>query len=630
MKKLAYILLATAVVACSNPNSETTEIKSISETETPKNSDKMTFNDIHSFSKPHIAKIKHLDWEVTVDFENNKLIGTATYSIETDGKTNEIILDTKNDLQVISATADGKATTFVLGENDEHLGRPLAIAIKPETKIIAINYETNPKAQALQWLNPQQTANKTAPFLFTQSQAILGRSWIPVQDGPGIRFTYKAKVTVPKGLMALMSAENPTQKSENGVYEFTMDQPVPAYLMALCVGDLEYRKLGDHTGIYAESSMMEKSAYEFAEMEDMLVAAEKLYGKYQWEIYDMVILPPSFPFGGMENPRLTFATPTIIAGDRSLTSLVAHELAHSWSGNLVTNATWDDFWLNEGFTVYFERRIMESLYGADYAEMLTELGYQDLQGTVEDYMKDNKAKDTHLKLDLLHRDPDDGMSDIAYEKGYFLLRLIEKNVGREKFDNFLKTYFTENAFKVMTTEEFLKYLKANLLSEEFYEELKIEAWVYGPGIPDNCPAPESDRFEKVEAQIESWKGGKAANELATENWSSHEWLHFVRSLPYNLDAAQMGELDQAFGFTKSGNSEILAAWFQHTIRNNYTQADSVMENFLINVGRRKFLTPTYKTLKESGKLEQARAIYKKARPNYHSVSTQTMDDLLEL
>ncbi|MBD80736.1 MAG: aminopeptidase [Crocinitomicaceae bacterium] len=600
-----------------------------SETENPTETEKnMNFNDAHSFAQPQIATITHLNWDVVVNFDEKIIEGTATYDLKTAEGATEIILDTKNDLEVISVTADGEKANFTAGSFVEHLGNPLAIEITDQTKQISITYKTSPNAAALQWLSPQQTANKTAPFLFTQSQAILARSWIPVQDGPGMRFTYDAKVKVPEGLIALMSAKNPKEKSADGVYTFKMAQPIPAYLMALTVGDVEYTQLGAHTGIYAESSLTEKASYEFAEMEDMLVAAEKLYGKYQWEVYDMIILPPSFPFGGMENPRLTFATPTIIAGDRSLTALVAHELAHSWSGNLVTNATWDDFWLNEGFTVYFERRIMESLYGEEYAEMLADLGYQDLQQTVEDYMKKNQASDTHLKLNLKDRDPDDGMSDIAYEKGYFLLRLLEKSVGRKKFDAFLKNYFTQNAFQVMTTEAFLDYLKANLLSEEFYEELKVDAWVYGPGLPENCPVPESNRFEKVEAQITAWQGGKPAAELDTAGWSSHEWLHFVRSIPMNLDLKQMTELDNTFGFTNSGNSEILAAWFQHTIRNNYTVADPVVKNFLINVGRRKFLTPTYKAFKEAGKIEQAREIYAEARPNYHSVSTQTMDELL--
>ena len=616
--------IALTLFACNSPKNPDTKAIEIETTK----KDNMEFNDAHSFAKPKTAALIHLNWNVEVDFDKKIISGTATYDIKTAEGATEIILDTKNDLDILSVTADGKSAEFKVGEYVEHLGNPLSISITDQTKQIAITYKTNPNAAALQWLSPQQTANKTAPFLFTQSQAILGRSWIPVQDGPGMRFTYEATVKVPKGLIALMSAKNPTEKSEDGIYTFKMTQPIPAYLMALTVGDVDYKKLGAHTGIYAESSLMDKAAYEFAEMEDMLLAAEELYGKYQWEVYDMIILPPSFPFGGMENPRLTFATPTIIAGDRSLTSLVAHELAHSWSGNLVTNATWDDFWLNEGFTVYFERRIMESLYGAEYSEMLADLGYQDLLQTVDNYMKDDQSKDTHLKLDLDNRDPDDGMSDIAYEKGYFLLRLMEKNVGREKFDNFLKTYFAENAFQVMTTEAFLDYLKANLLSEKQYEELRIDAWVYGPGLPANLPKPESNLFEKVEKQVKAWKSGTATNKLVTENWSSHEWLHFVRSLPSGLEMNKMEELDEAFGFTKSGNSEILAAWFQHTIRNNYLIADEVVKNFLVNVGRRKFLTPTYKAFIEAGKVEQARSIYAEARPNYHSVATQTIDELL--
>lgn len=586
------------------------------------------FDDKHTFAIPSEAVIKHLDWKANVDFESKVITATATYKIETSSNATKIVFDTKDSLEVSAVRVDGQDAEFSYGTYDEFLGTPLTVQITSDAKEVAIDYKTNPNASAVQWLSPQQTANKTAAFLFTQSQAILARSWFPIQDGPGIRFTYNAEVTVPAGMIALMSAENPTAKNENGVYNFAMKQPVPAYLMALTIGDVEYKKLGDHTGIYAESSLMEAAAYEFAEMEDMLVAAEKLYGKYQWEVYDMIILPPSFPFGGMENPRLTFATPTIIAGDRSLTALVAHELAHSWSGNLVTNATWNDFWLNEGFTVYFERRIMEALYGKDYAEMLAQLGYQDLQGTVNSYFEKDQKKDTHLKLDLDGRDPDDGMSDIAYEKGYFFLRLVENTVGREKFDAFLKNYFQGNAFKVMTTEAFINHLKDNLLSNGLYDSINADAWIYGPGLPENLPVPNSNKFELVNAQIEAWKNGTDAKKLETKDWTSHEWLHFVRNLPENLSFSQMQNLDNAFGFTKSGNSEVLAAWFQHTIKNNYVPANARMKEFLVSVGRRKFLTPTYSALKSSGKLAMAKEIYKEARPNYHSVSQQTMDELL--
>lgn len=622
IKNISLILLtALGTVACNTaPNQDAKE-------ETKKET-MIEFNDKHTYANPQVAVITHLDWTANVNFEKKIITATASYSIKTSENANQIIFDTKDSLNIKSVRVDGKEAKFEVGKVDEFLGAPLSVEITPNTSKVEIDYETHPSASAVQWLNPQQTANKTAPFLFTQSQAILARSWFPIQDGPGIRFTYNAEVTVPKGMIALMSAENPQEKNESGIYTFSMKQPVPAYLMALTIGDVEYKKLGAHTGIYAESSIMEKAAYEFAEMEDMLVAAEKLYGKYQWEVYDMIILPPSFPFGGMENPRLTFATPTIIAGDRSLTALVAHELAHSWSGNLVTNATWNDFWLNEGFTVYFERRIMEALYGKDYAEMLAQLGYQDLKETVEGYLEKGQDKDTHLKLDLDGRNPDDGMSDIAYEKGYFFLRLVENTVGREKFDAFLKDYFQSNAFKVMTTEVFVNHLKNNLLDSATYKEINADKWIYGAGLPDNLPVPNSNKFEMVNAQIDAWKTGTPAKKLTTADWTSHEWLHFVRNLPEGLSFSQMKELDNAFGLTKSGNSEVLAAWFQHTIKNNYVPANEVMKDFLVSVGRRKFLTPTYSALKESGKLAMAKEIYREARPNYHSVSQQTMDDLL--
>lgn len=624
MKNLLFLTLVVLHLFACTSNSEKTKTEPIKE----KKEKMIDFDDTHTFAKPKEAKITHLNWTANVDFESKTISATAIYDIVVADNATKIIFDTKDQLEIQEVKVDGNVTSFELGDKVDFLGQPLTVPVSPTAKQVSITYKTSPTAAAVQWLTPQQTANKTAPFLFTQSQAILARSWFPIQDGPGIRFTYEADVTVPKGMIALMSAENPKEKSETGTYHFSMKQPVPAYLMALTIGDVEYKQLGAHTGIYAESSLMEKAAYEFAEMEDMLLAAENLYGKYQWEVYDMIILPPSFPFGGMENPRLTFATPTIIAGDRSLTALVAHELAHSWSGNLVTNATWNDFWLNEGFTVYFERRIMESLYGADYAEMLAQLGYQDLEHTVAGYLNDHQAKDTHLKLDLVNRDPDDGMSDIAYEKGYFLLRLLEKQIGREKWDRFLKNYFTTNAFKVMTTEAFLEHLRTNLVDSNQYKTLKIDEWVYGPGIPDNCPTPNSNKFALVDEQINNWSNGKPAKQLMTKDWSSHEWLHFVRSLPESLTFSQLSDLDKAFGFTKSGNSEILAAWFQHTIKNNYAPAQNVMKEFLVSVGRRKFLTPTYEAMINAGQTRMAKEIYKEARPNYHSVSQITLDELL--
>lgn len=601
-------------------------------------SETMQIKDIHSFSKPNEAVINHLDWKANINFEDKTIEATANYKIEVQEGVESITLDIK-ELQIKSITDLGsnQALPYNIEEPIEHLGSALIIEVTNATSSISIDYSTSTDAEALQWLSPVQTSGKKHPFLFTQSQAILARSWIPIQDSPGIRLSYTAQVQVPPGLLALMSAENPQKKNDSGLYSFKMEQKIPAYLMALAVGDLEFQSLDSRTGVYAEPSMLDKSAYEFAETEDMIQVAEKLYGPYRWERYDLLVLPPSFPFGGMENPRLTFATPTILAGDRSLTSLVAHELAHSWSGNLVTNATWNDFWLNEGFTVYFEQRIMEALYGRPYSEMLATLSLNDLKTEVEDMIAAGKADDTRLKLDLDDRNPDDGVTSIAYDKGYNFLRLLEETVGRAKFDAFLKKYFEDNAFGVMDTEGFIDYLETNLIASnnlgikpEFYS-----TWIYEPGLPANHPLPKSDKFEKVEAALENWMLNENKENLisgfGSDTWSSHEWLHFVRELPSPLNKGQMAQLDKAFGFTQTGNSEVLAAWLELVIANQYAPGYEKLDYFLVNTGRRKFLSPLYKELikTEKGK-EMALDIYKKARPNYHYVSSNSIDAILGL
>ena len=618
MKRSLSILSTLAFIACSNPSVE--ESKKAMQ-QGPK--------DYHSFAKPVEAKVKHLNWDAEVDFDARIIKGTATYQLELAADANEVIFDT-DELKIISTQVDGNDVAFKLGPVDPMLGRSLSIPLSPEAKEVTIKYESTPSAKALFWAEAEQTAGKEHPFLFTQSQAILARTWLPCQDSPGIRFTYNAKVKVPKDLLALMSAENPTKKNNTGVSEFKMKQAIPAYLMALTVGDLEFASIGNRTGVYAEPELIDESVYEFGEMDKMLAAAENLYGPYAWERYDLIVLPPSFPFGGMENPRLTFCTPTIIAGDRSLTALVAHELAHSWSGNLVTNSTWDDFWLNEGFTVYFERRIMEELYGKSYADMLAALGYQDLQNTLNDLEHDH-PHDTHLKLNLKGRNPDDGMTDIAYEKGYFMLRTIEEKVGRERFDTFLRNYFNKFAFKVMNTEQFLNYLNENLLNGDvkLAQELALKKWIYQPGIPENAALPSPARFQAVEAELNAFlEGEKQATELNTDKWVTHEWLHFLNEMPKKLSNSKLSALDEAFQFTQSGNAEILCAWFKITIPNKYAPADKATEDFLIKVGRRKFLTPLYRAMKESNRLDWAKEIYEQARPGYHAVSTQTIDELL--
>ncbi|GAB5555810.1 MAG: M1 family metallopeptidase [Schleiferiaceae bacterium] len=595
---------------------------------TDQNENTMVYaKDSHSYSEPNKAVVTHLDLALHVDFDSKTLFGKATWDVDVK-QGNQIIFDCK-DLTINSVQdQDGKELVFSTGPVDNTLGQPLWITVGDTTTKVTIQYTTSPKAAALQWLNPQQTAGKESPFLFTQSQAILARTWIPTQDSPGIRFTYKAHVKVPSHMMALMSADNPQAKTESGEYHFTMDQAIPSYLMALSVGDVEFQSVGDRTGIYAEPSVLASAVYEFEDMENMVVAAEALYGPYVWGRYDLIVLPPSFPFGGMENPKLTFATPTILAGDRSLVSLVAHELAHSWSGNLVTNATWDDFWLNEGFTVYFEERIMEALYGRDYSEMLASLSLNGLTTEVAEFME-TRPKDTHLKLNLEGRNPDDGMNSIAYDKGYYFLRLCEETVGRESWDAFVKGYFTDHSFQVMDTEGFLVLLN-EFLTDEQKTAIRVDEWVYGAGIPDNCPTPNPSRFERVQIAIDSYmERGMIPGTAQMDEWSTHEWLRFINGLGDDITVEQLAVLDENFMFTQSGNAEILAAWFQPTIKAGYEPVIPIVEGFLITVGRRKFLTPTYTAMKNAGQLEWAREVYAKARPNYHYVAVETMDALLD-
>jgi aminopeptidase N len=585
--------------------------------------------DVHSFARPDEVALTHLALDLDVDFEARRLTGRASLTINNKTGAGELHLDTR-DLEIRGVTLDGGTQArFELGPaapSQPWLGRELTVELEGATEVVHVDYATSPGAAALQWLDPGQTA-AGRPYLYTQSQAVLARTWVPCQDTPAVRFTYEATVRVPPELMAVMSAENPTSRSADGVYSFRMPQPIPSYLLALAVGDLEFRALGERSGVYSEPPVVERAAWELADVEAMIAAVEELYGPYLWGRYDVLVLPPSFPFGGMENPRLTFATPTILAGDRSLVALIAHELAHSWSGNLVTNATWNDFWLNEGFTVYLERRIMEALEGEDYADMLALLGRQDLEATLEDL----DPRDTWLQLDLAGRDPDAGMNDVAYEKGHLFLRMIEERVGRARFDPFLKAYFERNRFQSLTTADFVAQLRRELVAgdAELAAALKIDAWVYGPGLPAGAPEIASAAFARVEAAAASWQDGEPAADLATGDWTTHEWLHFLRTLPEELPEGRMAELDEVFGFTETGNSELLHAWLHHVIASRYEPGYGALEGFLTGMGRRKFLRPLYRRLAETEEgLAMARRIYAKARPTYHTVATSTIDEIL--
>lgn len=590
-------------------------------------------HDTHSYAQPEEARVTNVSLDLTPDFATKRISGTVRLTIQKAEGADSVILDVRG-IDVKRVTdARGDTLGYNLGAAKEVLGSPLAIALPATGDTVVIEYQTSPDAAAVQWLSAEQTAGGKTPFLFTQGEAILTRTWVPTQDGPGIRQTYDAAVHVPAGMRAVMSADHvgmEGEKDANGlsVYRFKMAHPIPPYLIALSVGDIAFRPIGKNTGVYAEPSVVDRAASEFAEVDKMVAAAEKLYGPYRWGRYDILVLPPSFPFGGMENPTLTFATPTVLAGDRSLVSLVAHELAHSWSGNLVTNATWNDFWLNEGFTTYIESRIMEELRGKDYADMLRRLGRQDLDEAVKT-AGGSKALDTRLHLDLAGRDPDEGTSEIAYEKGSAFLQTVESVVGRERLDKFLRDYFDHFAFQPMSSDRMLAYMKQTLLTPEEAQKVNVQAWIYEPGLPSNAPVITSEAFNAVAKQVDAWKGGAAASSLKTNGWSTQEWLHFLRALPDTIASARLDDLDKSFKLSSSGNSEIQFAWFKIAIANHYEPAFAALEHFLTSQGRRKFVAPLYADLAKTdwGKA-MAMRIYAKARPTYHSVATGTIDKTL--
>ncbi|MFT5823342.1 MAG: leukotriene-A4 hydrolase [Crocinitomix sp.] len=599
-------------------------------TDAPSDSTTSVVVDKHSYSNVADIKTTHLHLDLLVDFESKMLKGSVAHTVENLTGTATMIFDAHSLAIEKVELDDGVATTFEIGAFDELLGNSLSVAVQPETKLVTIYFSTAPDSKALQWLSPQQTAGKNEPYLFTQGEAVLTRTWMPCQDTPGNRITYSADVQVPSQLMAVMSADNPTEKDPEGKYHFEMKNPIPCYLIALAVGDLEFAALGDRTGVYAEPSMVEKSVYEFADVEKMIEVAEGLYGEYKWGRYDIIVLPPSFPFGGMENPKLTFATPTILAGDRSLVSLIAHELAHSWSGNLVTNATWDDFWLNEGFTVYFENRIMEALYGKEHSDMLFSIEYEEMLNENSAILAGDHPDDSKLKLDLIGRDPDDGMTAIAYVKGALFLMTLESEVGREKFDVFINSYFGDHEFQTLTTEDFVAYLDENLLVPN-ESDFDVDAWIYGQGIPDNAVVIESDRFDLVTVVSEKVSSMEdvASLEIDQDAWTTQEWMHFIRQIPEATTADKFELLDATFGFKNCGNSEIMAEWYIASIKHGYDGINADMEYFLINVGRRKFLEPIYTELaKTDDGLALGRAIYEEARPNYHAISFNTVDEIL--
>ncbi len=582
--------------------------------------------DPHSFAEPTKVAITHVSLDLTVDFTARVLHGTAKLTVARRDPNAPLRLDTQ-DLAIESVIdcASSKPLAYAVDHPHPFLGSSLVIQAPGEC--VAIAYRTSPQARALLWMEPSGTAGKRAPMLFTQSQAILARSWVPLQDTPSVRFTYDAVIHVPDKLWAVMSATNLQRPPADGVWRFEMKQPIPSYLMALAVGDFAFKAIGTRTGIYAEPSIVDAAAAEFGEVDAMMATAEKLYGPYAWGRYDMLVLPPSFPYGGMENPRLTFLTPTAIVGDRTLVSLIAHELAHSWSGNLVTNRTWADFWLNEGFTTYVERRIMEELRGRDYVDMQWSIGHRELLKA----FAETAPADTRLALQVSpDRDPEDVPGDAAYEKGALFLRTLEEAFGREVFDGFVRRRFERLAFSSTDSVTFEADVRRELIARHpgMFTAKQLATWLHGTGLPDNAAPKPSRRVAELDAIAKRFIA--TGDLFDATRWSTLDWVVFLRALPATTPLGRLQSLDATFKLTAQSNPEIAMNWLPLMVRADGKEAIPAIEAYLTTIGRRRNLGPLYKALTDKGGswLELARATFDRAKAMYHPTVREDFARLL--
>jgi aminopeptidase N len=586
---------------------------------------KMTFKDHHSYTDFSQCQIKHIDFDFVVDFEQKKLIAKAIYSLEKP-QSGSLFLDS-SDLKISRVYGEDKDVEWELDRDNPVLGQRLHLKNLEAVESFTVEYSTSPGARALQWTDPVQTAGKEHPFLYSQCQAINARSLFPCQDSPSVRITYSASVEVPKGLVAVMGAQpvETVEKESSKVYKFEMPQAIPSYLFAIAVGNLEFAEIGPRTGVYAEPELIEAAAWEYAGNEEMLDAAEGLLGPYLWDRYDLLIMPPSFPFGGMENPRLTFLSPTAILGDRSYLSLINHELAHAWTGNLVTNASWDHFWLNEGWTTYAESRISEAIEGKEKADMLMATYTESARQEIEFFGEGNVL--TQLRTDLKGLDPDASVSQIPYYKGAHFLTELEKVVGREKFDAFIQVYMQRYQFKSIGTEEFLVFLEAEL--PEAVEGVDVQNWVFEPGTPKAGFSTPSAQYDHSMEILRRFLAGKRPSKEDVEGWNRFQKMAVLQGVLGKASVEDCSYLDELFDMQNSQDSSLLTLFYQCCVKAGRREVMPRIEGYLGWVGRELHTREIFRALSEQAwAKEETRRIFDKVKAGYHPVSAGNIEAIL--
>lgn len=591
-----------------------------------------------SFSSFQKCITRHLSLNWTVDFCRRVITGSVALTIEAQEKQqNNLVLDTK-DLKIQKVIFNGQETQFSLGTKHSFKGTPLEISLphgmqRGQQAIVEVFYETSPAASALQWLTAEQTLGKQYPYLFSQCQATHCRSVVPCQDTPAMKFTYYARVSVPKEMVALMSASHDGNEpdpldADRKIFYFRQTVPIPSYLIALVVGALERRNIGPRSSVWSEKEVVDKAAYEFAETETMMKIAEDLVGPYVWGQYDLLVLPPSFPYGGMENPCLTYVTPTLLAGDRSLSSVVAHEISHSWTGNLVTNKTWEHFWLNEGHTVYLERLIAGRMFSEQFRQFKAIGGWKELLHSVQTFGATNVL--TNLVPNLHEVDPDVAFSSVPYEKGFALLYYLEELLGgRDVFLGFLKVYIQRFAFNSITTDEWKTFLYSHFKDKvDILNAVDWKAWMYTPGMPPVQTKYDTTLADACISLCQRWSKAKASDLESfcvadLKDLSSHQLIEFLALLLIEdpLPLTHVQRMQEVYDFNAIQNSEIRFRWLRLCIRAKWEEAVPLALKMATEQGRMKFTRPLFSDVYKFEKFrDEAVNMYLNHRTSMHPVT----------
>ncbi|HET7010991.1 MAG TPA: leukotriene A4 hydrolase C-terminal domain-containing protein [Anaerolineales bacterium] len=586
----------------------------------------MPARDPHSYSNLDQARLQHIDLSFHVDFKSQTMSGRGVYRLDR-ARRGPFDLDIRG-LDVLAVRDGRESLPWKTGPEDPLFGQPLTIQDLGGRNSFEIEFRTRPSAFALQWLTPEQSGGGNHPYLFTQCQPIHARTVFPCQDSPSVRFTYSAEIVVPADLTAVMAAASRGSEAHpNGrVFRFQMPQPVPSYLFAMAVGDLTFRELGPRTGVYADPGLADAAAWEFAQTEAMMAEAEGLFGPYDWERYDLLVMPASFPYGGMENPRLTFLTPTILAGNRALVNLIAHELAHSWTGNLVTNATWEDFWLNEGWTTYAERRIIEALEGPDGANLRAQTGRNSMFRAMRRFGMDSDP--TRLKFSQKGIDPESVVSYVPYEKGFSLLVRLEREAGRAAFDRFTREYIGDHRFQSITTEAFVEYLQRKLPAAA--RKVNLKRWLYEPGFPDDAPDFPSRLAQAVSERLFDYQEGRLPKAKDVAGWTTAQMYLFLQSLPRKIPVGDCAAFDSVLDMSNSRIAVNLSNFYEISIRSGYREILPRVESLISTVGRTFVLLPVVTALAETEwSRPTARGLIERYRERHHPITVSMMDGILQ-